>query len=577
MPIRKSNDTLFYLIGIIPVVWLALLLAQSLGGGLPELLRNLTAALEQPANIIWTDKSLPTILICLAAYGMAVLLYRTNQGRIRDGEEHGSAAWATPASVNAQFAQKDSIPLTQHVRLGLDTHKHRRSLNVLVIGGSGAAKTRSFVLPNILTANTNYVITDPKSEVLLATGSYLKEQGYDVRVLNLVNLEQSDGYNPFRYLRDEKDVLKLVNNLIQSTTPKGSHESDPFWTKAETALLQAIILMLFQEAPEYEQNFSMVMRVLEYAEVREEDEGHVSPLDLLFESIERRKPDSVAVRQYKVFKLAAGKTAKSILVSTAVRLAPFNLPQIQALTEHDDMDLYTLGEKKVALYAVIPDNDNTFNFLVSLLYAQAFQALYYSADQIHHGPLPRHVRFVLDEFAAMPLPGFTRELATMRSRSISASVIIQNMAQIKELYKDSWETIPGNCDTILYLGGNESSTHKYVSEMLGKATIDTKTHGQTKGKSGSYSTNFQMSGRELLTPDEVRKLDNRYALLFIRGASPVMDEKYDLMHHPAISHSSLGGAAPYIHHGTKPAVYTGRPLLRVGGTEAIHPLKEEFH
>ena len=577
MPIQKSNDTLFYLIGAVPVVWLALLLAQSLGGGLPELLRNLTSALEHPTNIVWTDKSLPAILICLAAYGMAVLLYRTNQGRTRDGEEHGSAAWATPASVNAQFAQKDSIPLTQHVRLGLDTHKHRRSLNVLVIGGSGAAKTRSFVLPNILTANTNYVITDPKSEVLLATGSYLKEQGYDVRVLNLVNLEQSDGYNPFRYLRDEKDVLKLVNNLIQSTTPKGSHESDPFWTKAETALLQAIILMLFQEAPEYEQNFSMVMRVLEYAEVREEDEGHVSPLDLLFESIERRRPDSVAVRQYKVFKLAAGKTAKSILVSTAVRLAPFNLPQIQALTDHDDMDLYTLGEKKVALYAVIPDNDNTFNFLVSLLYAQAFQALYYSADQIHHGPLPRHVRFVLDEFAAMPLPGFTRELATMRSRSISASVIIQNMAQIKELYKDSWETIPGNCDTILYLGGNESSTHKYVSEMLGKATIDTKTHGQTKGKSGSYSTNFQMSGRELLTPDEVRKLDNRYALLFIRGASPVMDEKYDLMHHPAISHSSLGGAAPYIHHGIKPAVYTGRPLLRVGSTENLNPLKEEFH
>lgn len=577
MPIRKSNDTLFYLIGIIPVIWLALLLAQSLGGGLPELLRNLTSALEQPTNIVWTDKSLPTILICLAAYGMAVLLYRTNQGRTRDGEEHGSAAWATPASVNAQFAQKDSIPLTQHVRLGLDTHKHRRSLNVLVIGGSGAAKTRSFVLPNILTANTNYVITDPKSEVLLATGGYLKEQGYDVRVLNLVNLEQSDGYNPFCYLRDEKDVLKLVNNLIQSTTPKGSHESDPFWTKAETALLQAIILMLFQEAPEYEQNFSMVMCVLEYAEVREEDEGHVSPLDLLFESIERRRPDSVAVRQYKVFKLAAGKTAKSILVSTAVRLAPFNLPQIQALTDHDDMDLYTLGEKKVALYAVIPDNDNTFNFLVSLLYAQAFQALYYSADQIHHGPLPRHVRFVLDEFAAMPLPGFTRELATMRSRSISASVIIQNMAQIKELYKDSWETIPGNCDTILYLGGNESSTHKYVSEMLGKATIDTKTHGQTKGKSGSYSTNFQMSGRELLTPDEVRKLDNRYALLFIRGASPVMDEKYDLMHHPAISHSSLGGAAPYIHHGTKPPVYTGRPLFRAGITEHLNPSKEEFH
>ena len=544
---------------------------------MPELLTNLTAALQHPLDIHWTDKSMLSILICTGLYIMGLCVYASEQRRTRDGEEHGSAAWGSPRQVNAMFRQKENKILTRHVRLGLDTHKHRRSLNVLVIGGSGAAKTRSYVKPNILEANTNYVITDPKMEVLTATGGWLKSKGYDIRVLNLVNLEESDGYNPFRYLRDEKDVLKLVNNLIQATTPKGSHESDPFWTKAETALLQAIILMLFQEAPEYEQNFSMVMRVLEYAEVREEDEGHVSPLDLLFESIERRKPDSVAVRQYKVFKLAAGKTAKSILVSTAVRLAPFNLPQIQALTDHDDMDLYTLGEKKVALYAVIPDNDNTFNFLVSLLYAQAFQALYYSADQIHHGPLPRHVRFVLDEFAAMPLPGFTRELATMRSRSISASVIIQNMAQIKELYKDSWETIPGNCDTILYLGGNESSTHKYVSEMLGKATIDTKTHGQTKGKSGSYSTNFQMSGRELLTPDEVRKLDNRYALLFIRGASPVMDEKYDLMHHPAISHSSLGGAAPYIHHGTKPPIYTGRPLLRVGGTENSNPLKGEFH
>ena len=553
-----------------------------MSGKLLHLMDGFAAAFHSPwPSFVPADLLLGIVLGCL----MRLVVYEKgrNAKKYRHNVEYGSARWGKPGDIQP-FIDPDpwnNVILTKTERLTMNSRpknpQYARNKNVLVIGGSGAAKTRSFVLPNILTANTNYVITDPKSEVLLATGGYLKEQGYDVRVLNLVNLEQSDGYNPFRYLRDEKDVLKLVNNLIQSTTPKGSHESDPFWTKAETALLQAIILMLFQEAPEYEQNFSMVMRVLEYAEVREEDEGHVSPLDLLFESIERRKPDSVAVRQYKVFKLAAGKTAKSILVSTAVRLAPFNLPQIQALTEHDDMDLYTLGEKKVALYAVIPDNDNTFNFLVSLLYAQAFQALYYSADQIHHGPLPRHVRFVLDEFAAMPLPGFTRELATMRSRSISASVIIQNMAQIKELYKDSWETIPGNCDTILYLGGNESSTHKYVSEMLGKATIDTKTHGQTKGKSGSYSTNFQMSGRELLTPDEVRKLDNRYALLFIRGASPVMDEKYDLMHHPAISRSSLGGAAPYIHHGSKPSIYTGRPLFRVGSTENLNPLKEEFH
>lgn len=542
---------------------------------MPELLTNLTAALQHPLDIHWTDKSMLSILICTGLYIMGLCVYASEQRRTRDGEEHGSAAWGSPRQVNAMFRQKENKILTRHVRLGLDTHKHRRSLNVLVIGGSGAAKTRSYVKPNILEANTNYVITDPKMEVLTATGGWLKSKGYDIRVLNLVNLEESDGYNPFRYLRDEKDVLKLVNNLIQATTPKGSHESDPFWTKAETALLQAIILMLFQEAPEYEQNFSMVMRVLEYAEVREEDDEYLSPLDLLFQAMERENPESVALRQYKVFKQSAGKTAKSILVSAAVRLAPFNLPQIRAITDHDDMDLYTLGEKKCALYAVIPDNDNTFNFLVSLLYSQAFQTLYYSADQIHHGALPQHVHFVLDEFAAMPLPGYTRELATMRSRNISSSTIIQNMAQIKELYKDSWETIPGNSDTILYLGGNEQSTHKYISEALGKATIDTKTHGQTKGKSGSYSTNFQMSGRELLTPDEVRALDNRYCILFIRGAKPVMDLKYELTEHPAIRYTVDGGGAPYIHHGhnTTPAI-PGTPFFQVVSADETNKEKE---
>ena len=571
----RAGDIVLALFFYVLVVWGALLIAQSLGRGLPELLTNLTAALQQPLDIHWTDKSLLSILICTGLYIMGLCVYASEQRRTRDGDEHGSAAWGSPRQVNAMFRQKENKILTRHVRLGLDTHKHRRSLNVLVIGGSGAAKTRSYVKPNILEANTNYVITDPKMEVLTATGGWLKSKGYDIRVLNLVNLEESDGYNPFRYLRDEKDVLKLVNNLIQATTPKGSHESDPFWTKAETALLQAIILMLFQEAPEYEQNFSMVMRVLEYAEVREEDDEYLSPLDLLFQAMERENPESVALRQYKVFKQSAGKTAKSILVSAAVRLAPFNLPQIRAITDHDDMDLYTLGEKKCALYAVIPDNDNTFNFLVSLLYSQAFQTLYYSADQIHHGALPRHVHFVLDEFAAMPLPGYTRELATMRSRNISSSTIIQNMAQIKELYKDSWETIPGNSDTILYLGGNEQSTHKYISEALGKATIDTKTHGQTKGKSGSYSTNFQMSGRELLTPDEVRALDNRYCILFIRGAKPVMDLKYELTEHPAIRYTVDGGGAPYIHHGhnTTPAI-PGTPFFQVISADEINKEKE---
>ena len=534
------------------VVWAALLVAQSLGGNLLELLTALTDALQNPFAIRWTEKSLPAVLICTTVYIMAVSVYRSEQGRRRDGEEHGSAVWGNPRQVNAMFAQKENILLTRHVSLGLDTHKHRRSLNVLVIGGSGAAKTRGYVKPNILQANSNYVITDPKSEVLLSTGGYLKSKGYDIRVLNLVNLDQSDGYNPFRYIRNENDALKLVNNLIEATTPKKAHESDPFWTKAETALLQAIILMLWEIALPEEQNFSFVMRVLEQAEVKEEDEDHLSPLDLLFQKLERDNPESVAVRQYKVFKQAAGKTAKSILISAAVRLAPFNLPQLARITDHDDMDLYTLGEQKVALYAVIPDNDTSLHFLVSLLYSQAFQTLYYSADQIHHGALPHHVHFVLDEFASMPLPGFTRELATMRSRNISASTIIQNMAQIKELYKDSWETIPGNSDT-----------HEYISKALGKGTIDTHTHGRTKGRSGSYSTNTQMSGRELLAPDEVRRLDNRYAILFIRGAMPIMDEKVDLMSHPAIRYSSDGGGEPYIHKQTrKKPFYSGTPLFQ---------------
>ena len=563
------------------MVWAALLIAQSLessqgpAGGLPALIASLTAALQNPLEVRWTDKSLLSILSGTGVYIRALALWGAEHGRRREGAEHGSAAWASPRQVNAMFAQKENKILTRNVRLGLDTHKHRRSLNVLVIGGSGAAKTRSYVLPNILEANTNYVITDPKMEVLTATGGYLKSQGYDVRVLNLVNLEQSDGYNPFRYIRDEKDALRLVNNLIQATTPKNSHESDPFWTKAETALLQAIILMLFQEAPESEQNFSMVMRVLEYAEVKEDDEDHVSPLDLLFSAMEREKPDSVAVRQYKVFKMAAGKTSKSILVSTAVRLAPFNLPQIRAITDHDDMDLYTLGEKKCALYAVIPDNDNTYNFLVSLLYSQVFQTLYYCADQIHHGPLPRHVHFILDEAPSVNLPGLPRELATMRSRNISCSTIIQNMAQIKEQFKDSWETIPGNSDTLLYLGGNESSTHKYISEALGKSTIDTKTHGETKGKSGSWSTNMQISGRELLTPDEVRRLDNRYAILLIRGAGPVMDLKYDLMKHPAVRQTSLAGGPPYIHLRLNQApVISGHEFFAAFSTDDANENKE---
>lgn len=555
-----TSDILLCLFLYIPVVWFAMVLGQSFEeSGLPVLLQNLTVALNNPLDIHWTKNSPAALLFATGIYGLCMGLYFTDRAKRRDGEEHGSATWGSPQQVNAMFVQRQNKPLTRHVKLGLDARKHKRNLNVLVIGGSGASKTRGYVKPNILEANTNYVITDPKQEVLTATGGFLRKQGYDVRVLNLVNLEQSDGYNPFVYLRDDKDVLRLVNTLIQATTPKGSHENDPFWTKSETALLMAIILMLFHEAPAYEQNFAMVMRTLEFAEVSEEDEEHISPLDMLFRALEQEQPNHIAVRQYRIFKQAAGKTAKSILVAAAVRLAAFNLPQIAKITSHDDMDLYSLGEKKRALYAVIPDNDNTFHFLVSILYAQAFQTLYYSADQIYHGALPCHVHFILDEFAAMPLPGYTRELATMRSRNISSSTIIQNIAQIKELYKDSWETILGNSDTILYLGGNESSTHKLISEMLGKSSILTQSHGKSHGKSGNYSTNTQSSGRELLTPDEVRMLDNRYCILFIRGTPPVMDRKIDLTKHRNVRFTPDGGGLGYFH--TNP-IYQGEPLFR---------------
>ena len=497
-----------------------------------------------------------------------------NAKKYRKGEEYGSARWGTAKDIAPYIDPKfeNNILLTQTERLTMTGRpkdpKTARNKNVLVIGGSGSGKTRFYVKPNLMQCfptsdyPTSFVVTDPKGTLVLETGQMFQRAGYRVKILNTINFSKSMKYNPFVYIHSEKDVLKLVNNLIQSTTPKGSHESDPFWSKSETALLQAIILMLFQEAPEYEQNFSMVLRVLEYAEVKEDDDEYVSPLDLLFRAMEYENPESVALRQYKVFKQAAGKTAKSILVSAAVRLAPFNLPQIKAVTDHDDMDLYTLGERKCALYAVIPDNDTTFTFLVSLLYSQIFQTLYYCADQIHHGALPCHVHFILDEAPSVNLPGLPRELATMRSRNISCSTIIQNMAQIKELYKDSWETIPGNSDTLLYLGGNEASTHKYISEALGKSTIDTKTHGQTKGRSGSYSTNFQISGRELLTPDEVRMLDNRYCILFIRGTRPVMDEKYELMEHPAIRYTMDGGGPPYIHHGTAEPPIPGEPLFQ---------------
>ena len=509
----------------------------------------LTEKLNHPFQLHYTEYTIKSVLICTLLYAAGIGIFYSSQKNYRRGEEHGSARWGDARQICKKYSQKpysQNILLTQNFRISLDTHKHRRCLNILVVGGSGAGKSRGFALPNIMQCCCSMVITDPKAELLRKTGGLLEKKGYEVRVFDLINPDTSFCYNPFEYVHDDKDVLRLISNLIQNTTPKGSQSSDPFWEKSETALLQALMLYLLHEAPPEEQNFAMIMEMLGSAQVKEEDEDYESPLDILFDRLEMRDPDSIAVKQYHIYKQAAGKTAKSILISVGVRLAAFNLPQIAKLTNTDELDLSSMGEKKVALFCCIPDADTSLNYLVGMIYSQLFQTLYYMADRVHGGALPVPVNCIMDEFPNVSLPNeFEKILATCRSRSIYCSIIIQNMSQLKALFKDSWESLVGNCDEFLYLGGNEKETHKYVSELLGKETIDTNTYGQTKGKSGSYSTNFQQSGRELLQPDEVRMLDNQNALLFIRGERPILDAKYDLMKHPNIRYTEDGGAGPF--------------------------------
>lgn len=553
-----QSDFILYAVFLIPVVWAALLTAPSLSGGLPEILANLSTAINNPFNIQWVDNTSKCILLFIAAYGMGIGIYLSTKRNYRRREEHGSARWGGAAAVNRKYRDKDlgkNKILTQNVRIGLNGRKHRRNLNVMVVGGSGSGKTRFYAKPNVMQANTSFVILDPKGEILRDTGNLLKENGYEIRVLDLINMHLSHCYNPFAYLKDDKDVLKLVTNLIRNTTPKGSNTNDPFWERSETALLEALILYLLYEAPPEEKNFPMVMEMIAAAEVREDDETYQSPLDELFERLEMREPEHLAVKQYNIFKLAAGKTAKSILISLGVRLEKFNLTSIAGISTTDELELSSIGEKKTALFAVIPDNDSSFNFIVGMLYTQLFQQLYFLADHVYDGRLPVHVHFVMDEFSNVALPDeFDKLLSTMRSREISVSIILQNLAQLKALFKDTWESIVGNCDEFLYLGGNEQSTHKYVSELLGKETIDTNTYGQSKGRNGSYSTNYQQSGRELLTPDEIRMLDNRYALLFIRGERAIMDDKYDILKHPNLKLTVDGGFEPFRHGGTENAI-----------------------
>lgn len=548
---RKQDDYIFLGLLIIPVIWFAILIAPYSSGGLIYSLPYISEAINHPFSFSWCDNTPKMILIFTLIYAIGVMVYLSTMKNYRRTVEYGSAKWANALNVNRKYASKNYLEnklLSQNVRIGLNGKIHRRNLNTIVIGGSGAGKTRFYCKPNIMQCNTSFVVLDPKGEILRSEGYMLEKEGYVIKVIDLIDMSKSHGYNPFHYIQSDKDILKLITNLIRNTTPKGSQSMDPFWEKSETALLEALMLYLYHYAPEDEQNFTMVMEMLTYAEVKEDDEEYESPLDELFHHLERSDPDSLALKQYQIYKQAAGKTAKSILISVGVRLAAFNLDSMASLTRYDELELDKIGERKTALFAVIPDNDSTFNFLVGMLYTQLFQMLYYQADYVYGGELPVPVHFLMDEFANVALPDeFDKLLSTMRSRQIFVSIILQNLAQIKTLFKDSWESIVGNCDELYYLGGNEQSTHKFISEYLGKETLDTNTFGKSTGHSGSYSTNYQQTGRELLTPDEVRLLNNDYGLLFIRGELPIMDKKYDLLKHPNINETTDGKQKPYIH------------------------------
>ena len=537
------------------VLWLGAIAAYAYEDGMTIFawMGRFSQVLERPFSIGWTAHTPKFMLVSLIIYAFGIALYYSGRENRRPGEEYGSARWGDPKALCQKYMdhqhKEANIILTQHVRLGMDGYKTQRNMNILVIGGSGSGKTRYFCKPGLYSANCSYLVTDPKGELLKAAGGLLLSLGYEVRVFNLIDPEQSDCYNPFVYVREEKDVLSLIDNLIKNTTPRNASSNDPFWEKAEVALDSALMLYLIHEAPQDEQNFETMIYMMNFADVREEDEQYRSPLDMLFRALEEEQPAHVAVKQYKVFKQAAGKTAKSILVTAAVRLAAFNIPQYAAMTSMDEMDFGSLGERKRAIFCVIPVNDSSMNYLVGMLYTQCFQELYRRADQKYNGRLPVPVRVLQDEWANVAQPeSYPKILATCRSYNIGLNIIVQNVQQIKALYEKEHESIIGNCDTLLFLGGgNEPASLEFIVKLLGRETLATRTRGLTKGRNGSSNTNYQQTGRDLMTIDEVRKLDTNKAILFIRGEDPVIDRKYNLKRHPNIKLTSDGKAKPYIH------------------------------
>lgn len=550
---KPVKPVVWVLLGIFSV-YLAVAAASAYeeGSNIFVWMGRFSEVLKRPSSLRWTPHTVKCIVVVLLLCAFAVLLYRSDREKRRPGGEYGTAKWETAEVMNQKYADKDgpNVILTQHVSIGMDGYKHQRNLNVLVVGGSGSGKTRYFCKPGLMDANCSYLVVDPKGEMLRSTGHFLKSQGYDIKVFDLIHPRQSDGYNPFRYIREEPDVLKLMDNLVKNTTPPKGASNDPFWEKAEIALDSALMLYLLSEAPKEEQTFEMLMFMLECARVMEEDDQYPTPLDLLFQSLEERDPTHVAVREYKVYKQAAGKTAKSILITAGVRLTAFIFPQYAAIMQEDEMDFGSLGERKRAIFCITPVNDGSMNYLVSMLFTQCFQELYLRADERYDGRLPVPVRVIQDEWANVPQPdSYPKVLATCRSYNIGIDIIVQNIQSIKARYRDEYQSIIGNCDTLLFLGGgNEPESLEFMSKLLGKETISIRTRGQTRGRSGSSSINYQLTGRELMTPDEIRRMPTREALLLIRGESPVRDRKYNIKKHPNYRYTQDGGAKPYIHN-----------------------------
>lgn len=550
-------------VGLPVVIWLGLQIAPYYGENLFVISQGLNAALQHPFQFTLCANSGKSVLTLCAIYIFALLAYFSTKRNTRYGEEHGSARWGDPVAVCRKLRDKEfrnNRILSQNVRIGYDFYRHQRNLNACVVGGSGSKKSRSHVIPNVMQCECSKIILDPMGEILAGTGNLLREEGYEVRVLDLIEMEKSSHYNPFAYIRNENDLQTMVTFLFAATNPGDSKGQDPFWEQSAQMLLMALCFYLWLEAPPEEQNFAMVCELLRCCagdDTGDEDDMGSSITDALFDALEKRDPNHIALRYYRQYRSGAGKTLRSIQIILATRLEKFNLSSVAALTATDDLDLRSIGEKKVALFARISDTDKSYNFLVAMLYTQLFQQLAEVADLKYHGKLPVHVHFLMDEFANVALPkDFETYLSTMRKRNISVSIVLQNIAQLKGLFKDNkWESILGNCDEFVFLGGNEQSTHEYISKQLGKETIWQRSESVNRGRNGSSGRSDQTSGRELLLPDEVRSLDNDYAILLIRGFPPLLDRKYELSTHPNYKRTAFGGAASY-EHGPKESIKT---------------------